>query len=254
MKTVAFTAGGYRYIPAVFQYSGGVAAEPGFAIERIRFHRPVPLRAGFAEVARIIQGLGRPLTAFCACELRSPAPFTEDGFRAFNEIYVETLRDWGLFEGRTNPVARSNVCPEIDPPAEPSFHAFSFTVTAADETPSFVVAGSGESMEGGQTYRERTVRFGETSPDAMREKARYVLGEMERRLNALGFGWTDTTAAQVYTVHDIHPFLADEIVRRGAASHGLTWHFARPPVRDLEYEMDCRAVATERVLAPAPRT
>src|SRR5438309_2100535 len=111
METVAFTAGGYRYIPAVFQYSGGVAAEPGFAIQRIRFHKPMPLRTGFGEIARIIQGSGRPLTAFCACELRSPAPFTEEGFRAFNEIYVETLREWDLFNGSINPVARSNVCP-----------------------------------------------------------------------------------------------------------------------------------------------
>ena len=55
----------------------------------------------------------------------------------------------------------------------------------------------------------------------MREKARYVLGEMERRLAALGFAWADTTATQVYTVHDLHPFLADEIVRRGAARAGL---------------------------------
>jgi hypothetical protein len=29
-------AGGYRYIKAVFQYSGGVAAEPGFEIVRAR--------------------------------------------------------------------------------------------------------------------------------------------------------------------------------------------------------------------------
>jgi hypothetical protein len=249
MTSVAFQAGGYRYIPAVFQYSGGVAAEAGFAIQRIRFHRPVPLEAGFAEIQRMIQEAGRPLTAFCACELRSPAPFTEDGFRAFNEVYVRTLREWRLFDGTANPVARSNVCPEIEPPGEPSFHAFSFTIAASDASPSFVVAGSGEAMEGGSTYRERTVRFGETSPDAMREKARYVLGEMERRLDALGFDWNDATATQVYTVHDIHPFLAEEIVRRGAAANGLTWHFARPPVRDLEYEMDCRAVASERVVA-----
>jgi len=164
-------------------------------------------------------------------------------------LSVETLREWGLFDGKTNPVARSNVCPEIGPPGEPSFHAFAYTVPASDSAPSFVVAGSGEAMEGGQTYRERTIRFGETSPDAMRDKARFVLGEMERRLAALGFTWADTTATQVYTVHDIHPFMADEIVRRGAERNGLTWHFARPPVRDLEYEMDCRGVATERVLA-----
>ena len=111
-----------------------------------------------------------------------------------------------------------------------------------------MISGSGEAREGGATYSERTIRRGETSADAMREKAQYVLGEMERRLGLFGFGWADTTAAQVYTVHDLHPFLADEIVRRGAAHAGLTWHFARPPVRDLEFEMDCRGVAVERVV------
>jgi hypothetical protein len=245
---VDFAAGGYRFLPGVFQYSGGAAAQSGHAIERVRFRVPVPLAEGFARIERIIGASGRPLTAFCACELRSPAPFTEQGFRAFNEVYVVTLEKWGLFDGKVNPVARSNVCPEIDPPAEPSFHAFSFTVAASDAAPSFVIAGSGEAREGGATYRERTVRHGETSPDAMREKARYVLGEMERRLAAFGFGWADTTATQVYTVHDLHPFLADEIVRRGAARSGLTWHFARPPVRGLEYEMDCRGVGRERVV------
>jgi hypothetical protein len=147
-----------------------------------------------------------------------------------------------------NPVARSNVCPEIDPPAEPSFHAFSFTVAATDSAPSFVIAGSAEAKEGGASYKERTVRYGETGPDAMREKARYVLGELERRLAEFGFGWADTTATQVYTVHDLYPFLADEIVRGGAARGGLTWHYARPPVQGLEYEMDCRSVSRERVV------
>jgi hypothetical protein len=37
-------------------------------------------------------------------------------------------------------------------------------------------------------------------------------------------------------------------VRRGAAHSGLTWHYARPPVVDLEYEMDCRAINHERVV------
>jgi hypothetical protein len=245
---VDFAAGGYRFIPSVFQYSGGVAAQPGHDIQRLRFRTPVPLAEGFERIERLIKDAGRPLTSFCACELRSPAPFTEQGFRAFNEIYVVTLEKWGLFDGRTNPVARSNVCPEIDPPSQPSFHAFSFTVAAAQPTPSFVIAGGAEAMEGGASYRERTIRHGETSSDAMREKARYVLGEMERRLGLLGFTWADTTSTQVYTVHDLHPFLADEIVRRGAAHSGLTWHFARPPVRELEYEMDCRGVSRESIV------
>src|ERR1700676_5378074 len=186
MTTDTFAAGGYRYIPAVFQYSGGVAAEPGFEIVRVRFREAVALSQGFARIGEIIREDGRPLAAFCACELRSPAPFTEDGFRAFNEIYAGTLRAWKIMTGDTNPVARSNVCPQIDPPAEPAFHAFCFTVAAKNAAPSFVVAGSAEAKEGMGNYRDHTVRLGETSPDAIREKARYVLGEMERRLAALG--------------------------------------------------------------------
>ena len=243
-----FSAGGYRFLPSVFQFSAGVAALSGYAIERVRFRSPVPLKQGFERVERLITEAGRPLTSFCACELRSPAPFTEQGFRAFNEVYVVTLQKWGLFDGKVNPVARSNVCPEIDPPPEPSFHAFSFTVVASDPTPSFVLAGSAEAREGGASYSERTVRHGETSADAMREKARYVLGELERRLATLGLRWADATATQVYTVHDLYPFLADEIVRRGAARAGLTWHYARPPVQELEFEVDCRSVGRERVV------
>src|SRR6266567_2293901 len=207
-----FSAGGYRFLPSVFQFSAGVAALSGHAIERVRFRNPVPLKQGFERIERLITQAGRPLTSFCACELRSPAPFTEQGFRAFNEIYVVTLQKWGIFDGKVNPVARSNVCPDIDPPPEPSFHAFSFTVTSANPTPSFVISGSAEAREGGASYEERTIRRGESSPDAMLEKARYVLGEMERRLATLGFTWADTTATQVYTVYDLYPFFADEIV------------------------------------------
>ena len=252
MTAADFAAGGYRYIPAVFQYSGGVAASPGFAIRRVRFQRAVPVAAGFAEIRRFITAAGRPLTSFCACELRSPAPFDDSGFRAFNQSYVVPLRDWGIVQGpdqgERNPVARSNVCPEIDPPGEPSFHAFCFTVESKGAAPSFVVAGSGEAREGGGSYAERTIRHGETSPEAMRGKAIFVLGEMERRLALLGASWAATTATQVYTVHNLFPFLADEIVRRGAAHSGLTWHFCRPPVRGLEFEMDCRGVRWEEVI------
>src|ERR1700690_4296957 len=110
--TSDFPAGDYRFIPGVFQYSGG-AASAGFEIGRVRFARLLPLAEGFAQVAKYIQAAGRPLTAFCACELRSPAAFTEDGFRAFNEHYVKTLAEWGLFDGTTNTGAGRHVCPEI---------------------------------------------------------------------------------------------------------------------------------------------
>jgi hypothetical protein len=248
-----FPPGNYRFIPAVFQYSSGAAALPGYEIERVRFDRMPSLAEGFAQIAKYIQAAGRPLTSFCACELRSPSAFTEDGFLKFNQHYVKTLAEWGLFDGTINPVARSNVCPEIDPPAEPSFYAFSFTrpsgkTSSLGAAPSFVIAGGAESREGSGSYPERTVRYRDLSPEGLREKVRFTVRSMESRLGAFGFGWQDTTAVQAYTVHDFHPAMSDELVRRGAARSGLTWHFARPPVIDLEYEMDCRRVLREIVI------
>jgi len=204
---------------------------------------------GFGVVAAQLAAAGRPTTAFCACELRSPAQFSEAGFRAFNEHYVKTLAEWGLYDGKLNPVARSNVCPEAGAPSEPCFHAFCFTVVQPNSPASFVVAGSGEAPEGKENYRDHIVCRGDLSPAGLRQKARFVLGEMERRMAALGFAWADCTGTQAYTVHDLHPFLANEIVARGAAAQGLTWHYCRPPVVDLEFEMDCRGVAREDVLA-----
>ncbi len=240
---------GYRYIRGVFQYSAGVAAEPGFEIERARFPYPVPLAEGFRAIAVHLAEAARPLGALCACELRSPAPFTEEGFLAFNRSYVGTLEQWGIYRDGANPVARSNVCPEIDPPAAPSFYAFAYTVPARPgDRPTFHIAGSGEAPEGKSNYQDHIIRRGDTSAAGLREKARYVLGEMERRMQTLGFDWAQVTATQLYTVHDVHPILADEVVRRGAARAGLTWHFARPPVVGLDVEMDVRGVRREILL------
>ena len=121
----AFKEGGYRYIKAVFQYSGGVAALPGFEIERVRLAKPLPLQDGFSLVESYLKEIKRPMQAFAACELRSPAPFTEQGFKEFNLLYSKTLERWGLWRDGDNPVARTNVCPVHDVPAVPSLYAFS---------------------------------------------------------------------------------------------------------------------------------
>jgi len=244
-----FREGGYRYIPAVFQYSSGVAAEPGFQIERVRLLEPLPLADGFAFVERHLKALGRPGTAFAACELRSAAPFTEQGFHDFNREYVKTLARWGIYRDEVNPVARTNVCPEHGKPAQPVLYAFSYTVPASGaKRGSFIIAGGGEVRDGAGSFRSRTVRYGDTSPDALREKVRHVAGEMERRLAALGFTWRDAVSTQAYCVHDIGALVGPEIAARGAAAGGLAWHFARPPVEGLEFEMDVRGAAREIAL------
>jgi hypothetical protein len=75
-----FQPGGYRFIKGAFMYSAGVAALPGFRIERVRFSHPLTIDEGFRRAAAIIENAGRGKTAFAACELRSPEPFTEMGF------------------------------------------------------------------------------------------------------------------------------------------------------------------------------
>ena len=239
---------GFAFIPGPFQYSAGVIARPGYRVERFRFARPVPLMDGFARIEALAAAEQLPLTAFCACELRSPAPFTDAGFIAFNRGYVGTLERWGVVSGDVNPVARSNVCPEVAPPDTPSFHAFSLVRPAASAAASFVVAGSGESREGPGSYRDNTVRYGDTSADAIGEKLRFVMDRMEQRMAAMDVSWAGTTAAQVYTVHDYHAFVAHDLVARGAATGDLIWHYCRPPVVGLEFEMDTRRVFAEHVL------
>ncbi len=246
---LSFDAGNYQFIPGVFQYSAGVRAGDGFEIARVRFREPLPLAQAFPAVEAHLTAVQRPLAAFCSCELRSPAPFTEAGFTAFNREYVGWLERWGLMRDGVNPVARTNVCPQVAPPDKVTLYAFSYTRARTAGAPGgFVVSGSGEAPEGKGNYRDHAIRLGDRSVEGLAEKARWVLGEMERRMAMLGVTWADNTGTHLYTVYDVHPFLEREIVGRGASSNGLSWHFARPPVQDLDYEMDVRGVSTELVI------
>ncbi|MGE0796967.1 MAG: hypothetical protein AB7G13_08070 [Lautropia sp.] len=244
------TDGGYRYLKGVFQYSAGVVADRGYRLERARFAKPLALEDGFAAVQSHLRSLGRPLSALCACELRSPKPFTEAGFEEFNKRYVGSLDAFRLLKDGINPVARTNVCLEIDPAPGVRVYAFSYAVPESDGNAprDFVISGSGEVPEGKGNYLEHVIRLGDRSADGLRAKARWVCEEMERRMGAFGLGWEDASATQLYTVHDIHPFLADELVRRGAARCGLSWHFSRPPVEQLDFEMDVRGIRREIVV------
>ena len=247
-EIAAFEHGGYRYIKAVFQYSGGIAAEPGFEIERARFMKPMALADGMAAAKAYLSSLGRPVSAIAAFELRSPAPFTEPQFKEFNETYVGNLEKWGIYKNGINPVARTNVCPEYSRPKVPMVYAFSYTLPTEGSRETFIISGGGEAKEGNKTYRESIVCLGDTSPAGMRSKIKYVMTEMESRLSALGFNWEAAVSTQGYTIHDIGKFIRPEIVERGAASGGFVWHFARPPIVDLEFEMDVRGTVREIVL------
>jgi hypothetical protein len=242
--------GNYSFLRGLAPYSAGTVADESYEIIHVRFLQPVPLTEGFDRVRKYLAAHERPLHALCGMELRSPRPFTFQGFAEFNKTYIKVLTDWGIFVDGINPVARTNVAPEIRPPAAPSLYGFSYTTPSSSKTKTFVVAGGGELPEGSLDAGD-VVRRGETSADALRAKAQFVMGLMSGRLRGLGVSWDLATTINVYTVHSIGEMLARDIIEPVGASsvHGVTWHFSRPPIVSIEYEMDLRGCKREMVLS-----
>ena len=238
------TKGNYRFLPGVAPFSSGAVADPGYQVIHVTLRRPMPWRKGFDLIDAHLSAEGRPRQALCAIELRIPEPLTGEGFDTFNAGYRALLTEWDILLNGENPIARTNVAPVVGAPSEPSLYGFAYTAPGGPDAPTFIVAGSGETRDRSLDAKG-LVRFGETSPAAMREKAAYVMGVMRDRLHNLGADWPDVTAINVYTVHPIESFLADVILREAgaAAIHGVTWHLSGPPVKDIEFEMDMRGVA-----------
>ncbi|HYB40342.1 MAG TPA: RidA family protein [Candidatus Methylomirabilis sp.] len=241
--------GGYRFLPGITAFSSGTIAAPGHEIVHATLASPLPWRDGFARIERHLREHGRPRTALCGIELRSPAQFSFDGFAKFNEGYRALLGEWSILVGEDNPIPRTNVAPVAAGPTEPSLYAFAYTVPGATPWPTFIVAGAGEMRDRAQGA-DGIVRRGDTSPEGMREKARFVMGIMADRMRALGTDWSRVTAIDVYTAQPIHGFLVEEILRPAgpAAIHGVRWFPSRPPIEGLEFEMDVRGVARELTL------
>lgn len=244
--------GGYRFLPAIAPFSSGAAAMKGYEVVHATLNPPPPYRHGFEIIDRHFKALRRPPQALCGIELRSPRQLSFSGFDEFNAGYIAQLKQRGILVNGVNPVARTNVVPEVDPPAEAVLYGFSYTAPARLATPTFVIAGGGE-IGGSGRGPENIVRRGDVSEIGMRDKASHVLGLMEGRLHDLSVGWADVTAIDVYTAQDIYPLLQTLLLPRlGAAKiRGIHWHFTRPPILELEYEMDMRGCARELVLRSA---
>ena len=240
--------GHYHFLKGIEPYSAGVIADPGFEIVHVTLRdQDVGWRRGFDLIEARLQtaGVGRP--ALCGVELRSPAPFTMQGFVSFNDGYCNVLRQWGLYAGDLNPVARTNVAPQYSPPESPVLHGFSYVVPTDEPVPpTLVIAGAGELRDGILDARG-IVRAGETGPEAIAEKAAFVMKVMEERLHGLGARWDLMNAINVYTVHPIDDIAEPVILNRlGPASiRGIHLHRSLPPVEGIEFEMDMRGVRQE---------
>ncbi len=67
---------------------------------------------------------------------------------------------------------------------------------------------------------------------------------MENRLVGLRGDWPMVTAIDVYTIHPIEHLLRRVILDRAGAV-AIHWHYSRPPIEAIEFEMDLRGVRTE---------
>lgn len=246
MEMLPFALGNYHYIPGGFQYSAAVLADPGFVIERACFDTPVELDQAFELMRQHLISIGRPLAALCACELRSAAQMSEAQFFEFNCGYVKVLANWGIFENNLNPVARCNLVAAENGPARPSIYAFSYTVPteAAVNIPNFKTSGAAECPDR-PGYRDNIVRLGEVTPDALLDKLTYAMGDIDLRLALMGVSWSDINKVHLYSVHNLHPIMHQQLLSKGCALKGISWHCVRPPVEDIEIEIDVARISRQ---------
>jgi hypothetical protein len=118
--------------------------------------------------------------------------------------------------------------------------AFAYTVPESRGLQGgFMVAGSGEAREAaGQPYRDRIIALHDASVEGMRAKVEFVIEAMRLRLSALGLDWSAPHSTQIYTVLNIGHLVGECLARAGIVESGAMWHYARPPVEGLDYEMD----------------
>ena len=241
--------GGYRFLPGGYPYCSGVVAEPGYEIVHVTLAHPLPWREGLDSVRRSLESIGCERHALCGVELRCPEPFSMEGFIEFNKGYRAVLEEWDMLVDGENPVARTNVAPVSDPPSESLVHGFSYTEPSEMTRPTFVVAGAGE-LSHRDIEEQHIVRLGETSEDAILEKANCVVEIMRLRLAALGAKEEHLSTIDVYAAHPLQRALAEAVIPGlpAAAGLGVRWFYSRPPVRDIEFEMDMRGVRRDIVL------
>lgn len=238
--------GDFQFLRGSGPYSAGAVAKPGFEVVHVIFNPLPKLWDAFAFIEKHLAAAGRPIDALCGMELRIPKALSVEDFTEFNQPYIERLKQWGTHVDGLNPVARTNVAIEVNPVAEPSVYGFCYTAPSDFTGKTFVVAGAGELRSSSLAANEILSR-GDVSADGLKAKTERVLGIMTERLEGMSVTWSDVTQSSIYTVHNIHPLMEPTIMPslHEGGRHGVRWHFARPPVLEIEFEMDMRGLRQE---------
>jgi len=235
--------GGYSFLAAIEPYSAGVIAEPGYEIVHATLHSTLPWFTGLVAAKSWLEARGLPVQSLCAVALRCSQPHSFDGFATFNVEYRQLLEDWEIMVDGINPVARTNVSPVVNAPTETHLYGFSFCRPSKLTESTYVVAGGGE-LPHRDLKREHIVRVGETTPDALQEKAECVAGIMRTRLERMNADESLLSAINVYTASPVRSLLENVLIPQiPATAHiGIRWNLTRPPVEEIEFEMDLRGV------------
>ena len=135
---------------------------------------------------------------------------------AFNGEYLAQLDAWQLLKDGSSPLARTNVAPASGAPSRPAVLAFSYTVDSRSSAETFVVSGAAEVPDNASGPQD-VARLGDTTPDALLEKLRFVVAAVAERVGALGAQWDNAVAVHLYTAHD----LAFSLVREVLSERGI---------------------------------
>ena len=249
MRLTENLRGGYRFLEGISPYCSGVIAKPGYEIVHVTLQHQLPWKQGMHAAREYVAGLDLPSFALCGFELRCSRPYSMDGFIDFNTGYCSVLRDWDMYVDGENPVARTCVAPVEDAPDQTTLFGFSYCMASSAAWKTFVVAGGGEltgSLRGGSIVRE-----GETDDAAMADKAQTVVNLMNDRLTALGADSKKITTIDIYTAHPFKEVYRTVVIPGipQVARLGVQWILSRPPIVNIEFEMDMRGVRQELVVA-----
>jgi hypothetical protein len=74
---------------------------------------------------------------------------------------------------------------------------------------------------------------------------------MTERLQGAGVDWPQVSVVDLYTVHSLDHFMQPLLFPKlgSVALHGVHWFYSRPPIANLEFEMDLRHVGLDTRLA-----
>ena len=239
LEVVLHPSESYRFLPAITAYSAGFAASEGYEITALRLLDCPTLSVGLERIDQEIKSRGLPASALAGLQLRSPGAFSFEAFAKFNDEYRQLLINRGLIINGVNSISRTNVIPIHQKLAAPSISvAFIVHPSQGQGGSDFVVAGAGEVR--GELGPENIVARGDLSQKGLSLKVECVLDIMLERLNALAVTVQSPSTVNVYTLHEISGLTEKIEVKLPATSrNGYTTWLTRPPIEELEFEMDC---------------